>query len=195
MQINIPDANFLPEKTCGGVDVCLKECKVRKTLFVLALVAVVAFAGCELFMPTVLVSGSVYTSNSSSATFGQLFEGSAVYAVVIKSTDETALGGDTVADLNISSLVGLIAANGGVYGYPLTMTTTGNDDYGPIEVSMSGNDYYRVLFIEDVDGNDRITADDAIVGASDTSLNVYSSGEETGTDSVTFYWDLVVDTN
>jgi len=164
---------------------------VRNTLLVLALVAVVVFAGCELFMPTVLVSGAVYTANYSSATLSQALETSTLYALVVKSPNDTDLGGDTVADLDLSQLLSYRAASE-EYTSPFWMTSTGNDDYGPVSVSMSGSDYYRVLFVQDVDDNNQITSADAIVGASDTSLNVYSSGEETGTDSVTFYWDLVV---
>lgn len=166
---------------------------MKRIVFAFVITAVLLFSGCELFLPTVLVSGSVYTENYSSATLGQVLEPSNIYPVVVTSETEGDLGGSVVADLDLSALLPYISATGGIYSSPLLMTSTGNDDYGPVEVSMSGSSWYRVLFVEDVDGDGSVTSADAIVGASSVSLNVYSSGEETGTDSVYFSWDLVVD--
>lgn len=168
---------------------------MKKILFTLtlAVVLIAAFAGCELFAPTILVSGSVYTNNYSAATLGQAFETTLIYPVVVMSTEDADLGGTDVAALDIETLLALDYVVGDSYTSPFWMTQFDNDDYGPIEVSMSTSASYRVLFIQDTDSSGTITSTDKIVGASSTSSNVYTSGEETGTDSVQFYWDLVVD--
>ena len=166
---------------------------MKKAILVLAAIAVLlGFAACELFYPTILVSGHFYTSNYSSATLAQALCTDDIYVVVATSANETDLEG-TFAELN-TNISGILNYKAGQKEYQsiLVTTSTGNDDYGPVEVTVPTDGYYRVLLVQDVDNNSTLDASDKIVGGQDTpGMNVYSSGEETGTDTVYFDWTLV----